>query len=1168
MASELDKRLRALRNAASWRLVLGGAACATAAVLSIALIGAVADFRVELEHGQRALLLWAGLALGALVALWLGVRPWLRARSVESWARRVDRRWPELQGGALATWHLSDGLRRQTLSGSLELAEAALRRLDEGAETVDLGVVVPRRSLRVGLVLAATSAFAVLLLWLVHSEIGTVAFARLVMLRDLGYPRTTHVTAWEPPADAKLRAGDDNRIVAVASGVLPESGRCEMQDGDDVFAVPLLRTGDRFVAEFPQLAGSRVRMRVHVGDATTDWRSVTMLQQPRLATRLSIEEPGRERREIAAGDTAVAEGSVLRVEATASKPLRKAGIETDPPRALALAVRGDVVTSAPIQLEESLRIRLTAEDEDGMQPDRSPWIRIRVRPDREPTVAWSGTITELLMLPSGRVTADYRIRDDLGIAKSTVHTTVRSGGTSRALEAPTDRHGEREIDDRMDLDLGSLAVVAGDVLSIRVAAADNRVIGPQSASSDPLQVRIVDRVALLTEVGQRMATLAERRLRPLRRRQEVQLDQLGGALAGADRPEESRSARFVRLHGEQQAIERALADIRTEVEQVTSWLTANGVQNEADTEFVRDVGNLLAAIEREASPAARVPLRLLEGGDRGAGPRAVELTEHVVVQLRLAEKLAAPMAGLDSLVEELLALLRAHEAAQRESFVLQRLKLRDRVVISVEFAQSLRALALREEGVIRGWREFAQRLAIEGDGPAHPDVQKAAAHARELAVEADLSYVAIELGSGDPGTAITVSRIQELVRTELVALLRLLVGESSLKARVGAELERRLQELRETAADATTHDADGAFALAERLRVDRDLAPLLGGETDGAKAAMHELEMLQRGDESDADLTRGRWDRVADDLEPASSAPVTDAATRLEHARELDALAAAESPGREAEVGRMRERVVDENPELAKALESLPTNERDPAEQLRELARREAGEAAGQLQERERKLELAEKVQNELAQRSRSEPKPSAETRAERQSEQRRLEQLAKSQEAGNEDAQRAAEHNARAEQTDDPQQAAQQHQQAAQQLREAREKVGKLRRQAEGAAMALDAQVAKGGQSEKSGSGAGNDADTGKPGTGRGAGKGQGEGEGEGQGSGGFGGSPGGSKPTSTTGNPGLAEPLDGAPAAFALPDWFEKELRSSGVQRMPRGYEERFRRYYRTLR
>lgn len=466
--------------------LLHGAAAAAVAVVVGATILAVIDAVALPSTEVRRWLSVSLYAAGAVIVIWLGVRPWLRRRNPAAVARAVER------VGAVDDEQLSAAveLAAERPSGvSAWMVDRTIALASNAAAGVDPRRVVDDRPAR-RWATAAAVLVALLLLSLLEPSTRTFILRAVIPGVDLVRPSATALSV-QPGGSVRLARGSDLRIVA---RVDPDPDRVRLAiawDDGLVEELPMVPDGGgRFVRSLRGLS-QPCSFRVLAGDAESAATRIELDEPPRVeGVELLVRPPeytGQGPRREPGGDGDAPIGSRIELSASISgASVRSAVLVEEGGRERAMTIE-DGLARCGWQIDATTTYGLRLVSADGLVVEPAQRWRIEVHPDAEPSVSLSRTGGDKVG-PEESVILELAAEDDLGLRSVAIAWRAPDGSTGRQ-DVPVEALTEVAVKRLVPLDLGRFGLAVGDRVTLHAEAKDR---GGQVARSDELTLQVTE----------------------------------------------------------------------------------------------------------------------------------------------------------------------------------------------------------------------------------------------------------------------------------------------------------------------------------------------------------------------------------------------------------------------------------------------------------------------------------------------------------------------------------------------------------------------------------------------------------------------------------------------------------------------------------------------------
>lgn len=562
----IDGKLRQLERMLRTYVTLDGLATTVVALGLIFWIDLALDRFFEPSRPLRLLLLLAMLAaVGTVVWVRILRRTFATIRN-DQLAMVLERRIPRFNEALLTAVDLNDRLDTNVHPLFLE------HTVDQAAETiatVNIRSLFKYRRLFGRTVLALAMAALVAGFCFAAPEAAGTWFSRNVLISTKEWPRTSRifVEGFDTHGRARVARGDSLTMIVradTAAPLVPDLVRLRLGSRQSGFRTVVLdqfrldTTRDMecrtFVYTFSELLED-LDIAVHAGDTRLEGYRIEVVPPPVLMdVRLILSPPDYLRKPLdppvrPTGRTLVPEGASIRVEASASKPLRRILVARDDeePQTVFETPEGstdlrDRFTFHQDDLRADTSLTLTLEDGDGLRNRHPIRFDFAILKDAPPQVAVrlagiGNAITPMAILPTeGEITDDYAINSLFyaytvvrGVAPETSSDgnpsdEAAKDGTPEGGKVLEDFEGTETIADRADRALFPLNRVfsvqelnlrPGDRLTLVVEATDDYHLPGmethgQRGSGDRWQLDVVTPEQLKTMLEVKEITLRQR----------------------------------------------------------------------------------------------------------------------------------------------------------------------------------------------------------------------------------------------------------------------------------------------------------------------------------------------------------------------------------------------------------------------------------------------------------------------------------------------------------------------------------------------------------------------------------------------------------------------------------------------------------------------------------
>jgi hypothetical protein len=323
---------------------------------------------------------------------------------------------------------------------------------------------------------------------LIYGQPTTTQLLKRALLYDVPVPRKTGV---EVPSGARVVGrGDDVRIEAFASGIVPRRGWVQMRTAGPGERHAMEGSGRMFSRTIENVQAS-FDYQVRLNDGRSPWFAIKVLPRPSVLgiscdqvfppyTRLPPRNP-------AMTDLSLLAGSQITLSVVPSKDIMSASIKL-----VGLQSNVAMRVISPRELRGEFRVPAKAMngfavhllDTDGMESADPAVYRVDILPDKPPAVRMtSPTRREELFTRQATAVIGMEVTDDFRIAKLRLRykTDGADDATAKAIEMDVGPDAVKALQRRFEWKMASLAVTAGigERIEFWIEAEDNNnVTGP------------------------------------------------------------------------------------------------------------------------------------------------------------------------------------------------------------------------------------------------------------------------------------------------------------------------------------------------------------------------------------------------------------------------------------------------------------------------------------------------------------------------------------------------------------------------------------------------------------------------------------------------------------------------------------------------------------------
>lgn len=719
---ELESLGRRARGLILLRRTMG----VVAATVGGAAVAIVLDFIFRFPAPLRALVLAAGVAALAILAVRLISAAWRFRPTPMDLALRIERSSPSLRGRlASGIEFAQSGADRESPLAARSVADAAARL---GSESLG-DWLAPRRSLA-ELSTAVASIALVVAVSLLVPAYAMIGAKRLVLpFGDHRWPARTavesligekryHARGSALLLAARLSEGDGVKERVVAEVVVErENGARDREE------LVLTRQADgryeRVLEADPSIRSASIRFRS--ADAETDVQAIEFVPPPAIAAaRLRLEPPEYaldtlEAREVDLGDGTdgrahpkepVLEGSQATIDLVLAAPL---AAPIDEGALAAWRDRMVAIDGAEASLEVDAadasrwrlawrvagpaEFRFTLEDDLGIRASDEARFRIDATRDRAPSVAVLEPAVDESVLPTAIVPMGFEARDDVGVVRAGLVVQRRPAGASEAgvvRDEVVERSGNL-VRDGSGLELAAIGAQPGDLVLI-AASAEDGFRGAAGERHEPAisatrTLRVIDEIELGRQIRGQLASV---------RRASIRVDQQQAELAAA-----AENGRFdpALERGQAQVSERLRA-ASAAVRELDQRLRRNRLDDEQLAATLAQAEDLLDAAAAASATASESMQARRERSD------ATEVAEAEVAARQAQEEVRAEL-------EDLIRLLDRDEDSWAMARQIDRLREEVAELARRTEAVGRRTVGQREDQLAPADREELERIAAE-----------------------------------------------------------------------------------------------------------------------------------------------------------------------------------------------------------------------------------------------------------------------------------------------------------------------------------------------------------------------------------------------------------------------------------------------------------------------
>lgn len=511
----LAAKLRAIISRLRMYLALQGAA----RLLAFLVLAAFAQFAVD--YGSRGLrtsiraALLAGMAVTSAVIIWRQlIRPLSAPVSPADIANLMERRSPQLTSLLVSAVRFARGDVGPASINSGPLMQAVVQQANREVQGADFGQVLNSRGARrSGVMVLGTLLVAALTLFLAP-EFTTIWFSRNVFLRDVEWPRRTHLIVDLTGGELVGARGDDLVIQASAQGDQPREVEfayttASGKRGRETMATVGAEGAYHYRFTFKN-AAEDFDFYLLGGDDITSVMHARLLERPHVDhSEITIVSPKYSKlppAKLGDGERSAQAllGSQVTFSIQANKPLKKATLMVGQ-KAVADADVSQARAWLTVSPQDSQTYHFDLIDEVGLEDKRPTLFSIRTLRDEPPRARLKVPGVGEMITPEAELPLEIEFSDTYGLASvGLVFQVIRDDSREGTIALTDFESGQTVYTHEMKWNVTSETLTPGDRLTLAGRALDfDDVSGPNVGRSAELTFRVVTREELLSELARR-----------------------------------------------------------------------------------------------------------------------------------------------------------------------------------------------------------------------------------------------------------------------------------------------------------------------------------------------------------------------------------------------------------------------------------------------------------------------------------------------------------------------------------------------------------------------------------------------------------------------------------------------------------------------------------------
>ncbi len=555
-------------------------------VVAASLVQFLLDYAAKgLRWSMRAAL--CGVIVGAL--MWLVwrhiIRPLRRRVGLAEVACLVERRYPELSSILISAVRFSTGEVGPRRANSSDMMASVIDRASQQVRALDFNVVLDSRRARWSLVflIAATTFFVGITT--VAPDVTALWFARSVLLRDVAWPRRTHLVVAIDGRELLAARGDDVLIGARATGVEPREVQIAFETASGKRSRESMVTvgspGSYRYRHTFKSAREDFTFHLEGGDDRTESYQARLVDRPHVSrsdiqvtpptyTELDPFTLGNRQRAVQ-----VLLGSRVAIRVETNKPIAHARLMAGDD-AVAETDGEGTRRAATFVPDRTATYHFALLDEVGFRNRQPVRFSVRVVRDEPPQVRMRLPGVGDMITPEATLPIRANCSDAYGLAAvELVVQVLRERAPEQLIPLPGFSPRAKTFEASVSWPVSSEALTPGDRLTLFTRATDfDDVSGPNVAQTPDKTLRIVTRDELLAELARREQSSRIDFERLIDRQEQLRgellttLSQFGrsttdeglpGALAPLERKQRDVAASVNAIH---RKFERVLSELR------------------------------------------------------------------------------------------------------------------------------------------------------------------------------------------------------------------------------------------------------------------------------------------------------------------------------------------------------------------------------------------------------------------------------------------------------------------------------------------------------------------------------------------------------------------------------------------------------------------------------
>lgn len=520
----LAGKIEALRRKFVGVGAVTGAAMAVAVGVETLALAMFLDWWLDLPRWIRALMLLGQAGIWGFILWRMVLIPIVRQPSDDELALMVEKARPAFRSRLIASVQLT---RPGALgpNDSASMVDAMVEQTEAAAAPIDFTEIVSTERLKQIGLLAATM-LVLGMAGFIYGRAVTFDLLERVFLSNTPVPRKTRVYALE--GDKIVGRGDNVRLEAVVQGIVPATGKLVVRHRsrrEQQYSLEQDREVKEKFGRTLENVQDSFTYQIRLNDGVSPWHQVQTVPRPTVATIVCDQEfpayTGLKPLRRSLGDLSLLAGSVLKIQATATKDLQTAetrlsGVEG----AFAMSVsRRELRGQFPVPAKGLNGFSIYMVDTGGMESRDSAVYRVEIVPDKVPVVRLTyPERKEELVTRQALMIIGMDVSDDFQISKLRLRykADALDDGADKTVDLDLGGQQLQKLRRRFEWNLNDFKPLLpeGTRIEYWIEAEDNNnATGPGVGASERQYLKVVSkeekRADLLNRAGDYLGSISD-----------------------------------------------------------------------------------------------------------------------------------------------------------------------------------------------------------------------------------------------------------------------------------------------------------------------------------------------------------------------------------------------------------------------------------------------------------------------------------------------------------------------------------------------------------------------------------------------------------------------------------------------------------------------------------